>query len=102
MVCCTKVYHRRDPGDAEEIEMMENAFDCLCASLTSASHSQEAFIKAQGLELMILMLREKLLSRHGALKVRNDSFLLISCLVSIIESLVGSIAIGCAAMNHEL
>lgn len=63
-------YKRRDPGGLDEIELMENLFDCLCASLMYTPN-RERFLKGEGLQLMILMLKEKKMSRSSALKVLN-------------------------------
>ncbi|CAB3988241.1 beta-catenin 1 [Paramuricea clavata] len=65
---CLSAYKPRDPSTANEIEYMENLFNCLCSSLM-AIPNRERFLKGQGLQLMILMLREKKLSRRSALKV---------------------------------
>lgn len=61
-------YKRHDPGSAEEHELMENLFNCLCSSLM-AIPNRDKFLKGEGLQLMNLMLREKKLSRNGSLKV---------------------------------
>ncbi|XP_028392477.1 beta-catenin-like protein 1 [Dendronephthya gigantea] len=65
---CLSAYKPRDPETANEIEYMENLFNCLCSSLMAVPN-RERFLKGQGLQLMILMLREKKLSRRSALKV---------------------------------
>lgn len=61
-------FKRNDPSNNEEHEMMENLFDCLCSSLMFPGN-RERFLKGEGLQLMNLMLREKKMSRNGALKV---------------------------------
>ncbi|XKL60497.1 hypothetical protein PGB90_007554 [Kerria lacca] len=66
------IFKRHDPGSAEEQEMMENLFDCLCSSLVN-KENRDKFLKGEGLQLMNLMLREKKLSRNGSLKVLNHS-----------------------------
>lgn len=65
-------YKRRDPHSLDEIEMMENLFDCLCSSLMFAPN-RDRFLRGEGLQLMILMLKEKKLSRRSALKVLNHA-----------------------------
>ena len=65
-------YKRRDPQTLDEIEMMENLFDCLCSSLMYTPN-REKFLKGEGLQLMILMLKEKKMSRRSALKVLNHA-----------------------------
>ena len=65
-------YKRRDPQSLDEIEMMENLFDCLCSALMYTPN-REHFLKGEGLQLMILMLKEKKMSRRSALKVLNHA-----------------------------
>lgn len=62
------IYKRNDPATDEEKEYMENIFNCLCSSLL-AKENRTNFLKGEGCQLMNLMLREKKLSRNGALKV---------------------------------
>lgn len=66
------VYKRQDPKSTEEQEMMENFFDCLCTCLMHMPN-RDKFLKGEGLQLMNLMLREKKMSRNGALKVLNHA-----------------------------
>ncbi|XP_077542319.1 beta-catenin-like protein 1 [Haemaphysalis longicornis] len=61
-------FKRHDPISSDETEMMENSFGALCSSLMY-SPNREHFLKGEGLQLMNLMLREKKMSRSGALKV---------------------------------
>lgn len=61
-------YKRHDPNSAEEHELMENLFNCLCGSLMAVPN-RDRFLKGEGLQLMNLMLREKKTSRNGSLKV---------------------------------
>ncbi|XP_015919518.1 beta-catenin-like protein 1 [Parasteatoda tepidariorum] len=65
-------FKRNDPSSAEEHEMMENLFDCICSSLMFPAN-RERFLKGEGLQLMNLMLREKKMSRNGALKVLDHA-----------------------------
>ena len=53
---------------------MENLFDCLC-SLLLHTPNRDRFLKGEGLQLMNLMLREKKVSRNGALKVLNHALI---------------------------
>lgn len=70
MLQALALYKRRNPQTAEEQEMMHNLFDSLCLSLL-APENRDVFLKGEGVELMILMLREKKMSRPPALKVLN-------------------------------
>merc|ERR1711894_97943 len=65
-------YKRHDPSSLEEIETMENLFDCLCSALMFAAN-REKFLKGEGLQLMNLMLREKKMSRCSAIKVLDHA-----------------------------
>ena len=67
-------YKRRDPNSPDEVEMMENLFDSLCSAL-SFTPNRERFLKGEGLQLMILMLKEKKMSRKSALKVLNHAMI---------------------------
>ncbi|ODN75598.1 hypothetical protein L202_06717 [Cryptococcus amylolentus CBS 6039] len=61
-------YIKKDPGDGEELEFMENVFDCLCTSLAEPEMKQE-FHDSEGVELMVMMMKEKRLARTRAIKV---------------------------------
>ncbi|KAJ3114576.1 hypothetical protein HDU96_001946 [Phlyctochytrium bullatum] len=61
-------YRKSDPEDPDEIEMMENFFDCLCLSLAE-SEVKTAFVDEEGLELMQLILRQRKMAYMRALKV---------------------------------
>lgn len=65
-------YKRYDPANNEEQELMENLFDIVCSCLLHAPN-RERFLKGEGLQLMNLMLREKKLSRNGALRVLDHA-----------------------------
>ncbi|XP_074644363.1 beta-catenin-like protein 1 [Tubulanus polymorphus] len=66
------IYKKHDPANSEEVELMENLFNCLCSSLMLSSN-KDRFLKGEGLQLMILMLREKKMSRHSAIKVLDHA-----------------------------
>lgn len=68
MLQALNMYKGHNPSNQEEIEYMENLFNCLCSSLLYAPN-KELFLKGEGLQLMILMLREKKMARASALKV---------------------------------
>lgn len=61
-------YKRKDPQNSEEEEFVENAFDVLCNVLL-LPEGQEFFLKDEGLELLIIMIKEKKFARRRALKV---------------------------------
>ena len=51
-----QLYKRYDPTSSDELEFMENLFNCLCSSLMHNAN-KDLFLKGEGLQLMILMLR---------------------------------------------
>ncbi|BGP53621.1 hypothetical protein JCM8202_002531 [Rhodotorula sphaerocarpa] len=79
------VYRKRDPHSADEIEFMENIFDALCSCLSSptpappsahdpAVHAvKQAFLEGEGVELLVLMLKAKNLSRPRAIKTLDHA-----------------------------
>ncbi|KAI9025686.1 Catenin-beta-like protein [Hyaloraphidium curvatum] len=67
---CLAPFRKKDPKDDEETEFMENLFDATCAVLQE-SLGKAFFLQAEGLELMLMMLKAKLMSRMRALRVVN-------------------------------
>ncbi|EIN10361.1 DUF1716-domain-containing protein [Punctularia strigosozonata HHB-11173 SS5] len=65
-------YRRRDPVDADETEFMENIFDALCSAL-GEPEIKKLFLDSEGVDLMVLMMREKLQSRSRAIKVLDHA-----------------------------
>jgi beta-catenin-like protein 1 len=51
-------YRRSDPDDAEEVEFVENLFDALTSLSDDDPAGKDAFIAAEGVELMLIMIRE--------------------------------------------
>ncbi|KAG0458646.1 hypothetical protein HPP92_021774 [Vanilla planifolia] len=52
------MYKSRDPKSSDEEEMLENLFDCLCCLLLPIEN-KERFIKSEGVELMIIIMKQK-------------------------------------------
>ncbi|KAG2427002.1 hypothetical protein HXX76_012786 [Chlamydomonas incerta] len=67
LLTCVAQYKSKDPAPGEEEEYMQNCFDVLCACLMQPEH-KAAFVKAEGVELMHLMLQSRRQGRYGALK----------------------------------
>ena len=66
-------YKKRDPSTAEETELMENLFDCLCAALM-APPNRGRFLEGEGPQLMVLMMKGKKLSaKPRAVKVLDHA-----------------------------
>jgi beta-catenin-like protein 1 len=60
-------YKNRAAASDAEAEYVENLFDALCCTLMSPEHRQ-LFVEAEGVELMVLILRQRRPVRAGALK----------------------------------
>lgn len=52
------MYKSRDPKSPDEEEMLENLFDCLCCLLMPLEN-KERFLMAEGVELMIIIMKQK-------------------------------------------
>ncbi|KAI7859083.1 Catenin-beta-like protein [Circinella umbellata] len=63
-------YRKKDPVDDDEIEMVENFFNALCSALNEPE-IKEKFLEGEGIELMVIMLKERTLGRIRAMKVLN-------------------------------
>jgi len=66
------VYRKKDPADTEEAEFVQNMFDSLCSLMLMPAH-QIALGKAQGLELMIRMMREHIFASGLALRLADHA-----------------------------
>ncbi|CAN6464142.1 unnamed protein product [Victoria cruziana] len=64
------MYKSRDPKSADEEEMVENLFDCLC-SLVMPMENKEKFVGAEGVELMIIIMKQKKSAYGSAIRVLN-------------------------------
>ncbi|CAO3698956.1 hypothetical protein G6F70_007269 [Rhizopus microsporus] len=63
-------YRKKDASSEDESEMVENFFNSLC-SLLNEPENKNRFLDSEGIELMVIMLKEKTLSRIRAVKVLN-------------------------------
>ncbi|KAG9006053.1 hypothetical protein FRB94_001034 [Tulasnella sp. JGI-2019a] len=61
-------YRKKDPSDADEVEFMENLFDALCSALAEPE-IKKLFVESEGVELMVIMMKEKMLARPRSIKV---------------------------------
>ncbi|KAL5721588.1 hypothetical protein ACHQM5_005214 [Ranunculus cassubicifolius] len=61
------MYKSRDPKSEDEEEMVENLFDCLCCLLMPVEN-KEKFLKAEGVELMIIIMKQKKLAYGSAIR----------------------------------
>ncbi|KAG9065104.1 hypothetical protein KI688_002425 [Linnemannia hyalina] len=63
-------YKRKDPKDDDEIEVLENLFDGLCSALAE-KENKRLFLEGEGMELMVIMIKEKKMARIRSVKVLN-------------------------------
>ncbi|KAJ7960005.1 Beta-catenin-like protein 1-like [Quillaja saponaria] len=61
------MYKSKDPKSSDEAEMVENLFDCLCCLLMPLEN-KERFVKAEGVELMIIIMKQKKLAYGSAIR----------------------------------
>lgn len=67
MLQAVAMYKSRDPKTQDEEEMVENLFDCLCCLLMPLEN-KEKFVKAEGVELMIIIMNQKKLCYGSAIR----------------------------------
>jgi beta-catenin-like protein 1 len=60
-------YKNRPATTDDETEYVENLFNALCSTLMTPKNRQ-LFVEAEGVELMVLILKQKKSVRAGALK----------------------------------
>ncbi|KIJ56815.1 hypothetical protein M422DRAFT_218491 [Sphaerobolus stellatus SS14] len=65
-------FRKRDPVDADETEFMENCFDALCSALIEPE-IKKPFLKEEGVDLMVLIMKEKNQSRSRAIKTLDHA-----------------------------
>lgn len=65
-------YRRRDPTDTDEAEFMENVFDSLCSALAE-SEIKDLFLKSEGVDLMVLMMKDKMQVCSRAVKTLDHA-----------------------------
>ncbi|XP_031285718.1 beta-catenin-like protein 1 isoform X3 [Pistacia vera] len=61
------MYKSKDPKSSDEEEMLENLFDSLCCLLMPLEN-KERFVKAEGVELMIIIMKQKKLAYGSAIR----------------------------------
>lgn len=61
------MYKSRDPKTSDEEELVENLFDCLCCLLMPLEN-KERFVKAEGVELMIIIMKQKKSAYSSAIR----------------------------------
>eukprot|EP00126_Sphaerothecum_destruens_P009217 Sdes_comp20463_c0_seq1m14707 len=66
-------FRKRDPENQEEFEYMENLFSNLSACLMS-NENLNLFLEGEGIELILLLIKSKLISRYSSLKILDYAF----------------------------
>ncbi|CAN0897371.1 Beta-catenin-like protein 1 [Linum grandiflorum] len=61
------MYKSKDPRSSDEEEMVENLFDCLCCLLMPLEN-KERFVMAEGVELMIIIMKQKKSAYSSAIR----------------------------------
>ncbi|KAI1795224.1 Catenin-beta-like protein [Ganoderma leucocontextum] len=61
-------YRKKDPVDPDETEFMENIYDCLCSALGEPEIKLQ-FLDSEGVDLMVLIMKDKMIARSLAIKV---------------------------------
>ncbi|KAH0463978.1 hypothetical protein IEQ34_006764 [Dendrobium chrysotoxum] len=64
------MYKSRDPKSSDEEEMLENLFHCLCCLLMPVEN-MERFIKSEGVELMIIIMKQKKSAYGSAIRAHR-------------------------------
>ncbi|KAF8591532.1 DUF1716-domain-containing protein [Ramaria rubella] len=65
-------YRKRDPVDPDETEFMENVFDIMCSALIEPE-TKQFFLQEEGVDLMVIIMKEKMQSRSRAIKVLDHA-----------------------------
>ncbi|KZT62220.1 DUF1716-domain-containing protein [Calocera cornea HHB12733] len=65
-------YRKKDPAEGDETEFMENVFDALCSALAETEIKQ-LFVDAEGVELMVIMMKEKKVTHSRSIKVLDHA-----------------------------
>ncbi|KAI0068752.1 DUF1716-domain-containing protein [Artomyces pyxidatus] len=65
-------FRRRDPVDPDETEFMENVYDSLCSAL-SEPDIKELFLKSEGVDLMVLTMKDKMQARSRSVKTLDHA-----------------------------
>ncbi|KAM5558328.1 hypothetical protein ABKV19_020169 [Rosa sericea] len=61
------MYKSKDPKSPDEAEMLENLFNCLCGLLMPLEN-RDKFLKAEGVELMIIIMKQKKCAYGSAIR----------------------------------
>jgi beta-catenin-like protein 1 len=68
-------YKKKDPKEADEVEVLSNCFDSICSSLAEPEIKQK-FVGGEGIELMLIMLKYEINGAYFIENVKWRGFLL--------------------------
>ncbi|KAJ0980056.1 hypothetical protein J5N97_015530 [Dioscorea zingiberensis] len=77
------MYKSKDPKSSDEEEMLENLFDCLCCLLMPVEN-KERFMKSEGVELMIIIMKQKKSAYASAIRALDFEMTKYPQLVSVL------------------
>ncbi|KAF3341270.1 beta-catenin-like protein 1 [Carex littledalei] len=96
-------YKSRDPKSSDEEEMLENLFDCLCCLLMPVEN-KEKFMKSEGVELMIIIMKQKKTAYGSAIRALDfamtkyppacERFVDVLGLKTVFSAFMGKLPIG--------
>ncbi|GAM19417.1 hypothetical protein SAMD00019534_025920 [Acytostelium subglobosum LB1] len=69
LLVVSAAYKKKAPESLEETEMVENVFSSLCSSLLGNQANKDLFLQSEGIELMLMFIKNKTVFRSSALKV---------------------------------
>lgn len=71
LIRCVAAYRKKDPSSLDEVELVENMFNALCSILSTGAAAKLKFASADGIQLMVTMIRKKRYTQTAALKILN-------------------------------
>ncbi|KAJ3672297.1 hypothetical protein LUZ60_007018 [Juncus effusus] len=97
------MYKSKDPKSSDEEELLENLFDCLCCLLMPVEN-KEKFMKSEGVELMIIIMKQKKSAYGSAIRALDfamtkyppacERFVDVLGLKTIFSAFMGKVPIG--------
>jgi len=88
MIRAVAKYRKSDPDEGDETELVENLFHILCFAMNENPDNQVGFAKAEGLQLMLNMIKRKRYAKIGSIKTLD--FALTKCLPNCEKFIDGS------------
>eukprot|EP00002_Diphylleia_rotans_P030575 TRINITY_DN6296_c0_g1_i1.p1 TRINITY_DN6296_c0_g1~~TRINITY_DN6296_c0_g1_i1.p1 ORF type:complete len:360 (+),score=100.12 TRINITY_DN6296_c0_g1_i1:223-1302(+) len=67
-------YRKHDPKGSDEVEYVENLFDVLCSAM-SFPENQKKFLQAEGIQLLLIIIKRRVSSWKSAVKLLDFALL---------------------------